>query len=197
MMRLYHFSDNPNIDRFVPRPVRVPVERPAGCEWLNGPLVWGIESSHQAVYLFPRNCPRILLWAIPGSTSKDIETWWRGSPCKKLAYIERAWLERVKTAVIYRYELPIKLFQDLNDAGMWVSEEEVKSLRMDVLDDLTLELKTHEVELRIVESLIPLKEVWRTSLHASGIRLRNAQGWGKPGWAHAKKDRVVETTEPD
>jgi hypothetical protein len=28
-----------------------------------------------------------------------------------------------------------------------------------------------------MESLAPLRDVWSTSLHASGIRLRNAQGW--------------------
>lgn len=29
----------------------------------------------------------------------------------------------------------------------------------------------------MMDSLIPLKGVWDISLHASGIRLRNAAGW--------------------
>jgi len=29
----------------------------------------------------------------------------------------------------------------------------------------------------VMERLTPLKNVWSTSLHASGIRLRNAQDW--------------------
>ena len=34
-----------------------------------------------------------------------------------------------------------------------------------------------DVELRAVDSLVPLRGVWSSSLHASGIRLRNAVGW--------------------
>ena len=196
-MHLYHFSEDPNINLFVPRPVLVPVERPAGFGWLNGPLVWAIDEAHEVMYLFPRDCPRILLWATPDSTSKNIERWWRGSSYKTLAYVEKAWLGRLQNATIYRYELPTESFENLHDAGMWVSKEVVELLRMDVLNNLMDELENHEVELRVVDSLVPLKEVWRTSLHGSGIRLRNAQGWGKPGWTHSKKGRVVEMTEPD
>ena len=196
-MRLYHFSEDPSIDVFVPRPVHVPVERPAGFNWLNGPLVWAIDEAREVMYLFPRDCPRILLWAIPDSTSGDIGHWWRGSPCKTLAYVEKAWLERFQSATIYRYELPVESFKDLHDAGMWVSKEVVEPLRMDALSNLMDELETHNVELRVVDSLVPLKEVWRTSLHASGIRLRNAQGWGEPSWTHSKKGRVAPITEPD
>jgi hypothetical protein len=29
----------------------------------------------------------------------------------------------------------------------------------------------------MLDDLTPLKEVWQSSLHASGIRLRNARGW--------------------
>ena len=196
-MRLYHFSEDPHIGLFVPRPVRIPVERPAGFDWLNEPLVWAIDEAHEVMYLFPRDCPRILLWTTPDSNSKDVEHWWRGSPYKTLAYVEKAWLGRLKTATIYRYELPTESFEDLHDAGMWVSKEVVEPLRMDVLSNLVNELETHNVELRVVDSLVPLKEVWRTSLHASGIRLRNAQGWGKPGWTHSKKGRIVPITESD
>ena len=196
-MRLYHFSEDPDIKMFVPRPVRIPVERPAGSDWLNGPLVWAIDEPHQMMYLFPRDCPRILLWATPDSTSGDVEHWWRGSSHKTLAYVEKAWLESLQTTTIYRYELPAESFEDIQDAGMWVSKEVVEPLRMDALSDLMDELENHDTELRVAHSLVPLKEVWRTSLRASGIRLRNARGWGKPGWTHSRKGRSVEITEPE
>jgi hypothetical protein len=54
-MRLFHFSDDPEIVRFVPRPIRTLVERPAGLKWLNGPLVWAIDEPHEPMYLFPRD----------------------------------------------------------------------------------------------------------------------------------------------
>lgn len=196
-MRLFHFSDDPNIDIFTPRPVCIPAQRPAGMNWLNGPLVWVIDDAHQPMYLFPRECPRILLWATPETKREDYDRWWRGSPSKVLAYIEAAWLERVQEGTIYRYQLPGATFEDINDAGMWVSNVAVKPLQLGILSDLPKEHQAHSVELRALENLLPLKGVWHTSLHASGIRLRNAQHWGKPGWTHSKKGRVVPVTEPD
>ena len=70
-LRLFHFSELDSIDVFKPRSVRVPEPRPAGCEWLNGPLVWAIDEWHQPMYLFPRDCPRILLWRQTGTTEED------------------------------------------------------------------------------------------------------------------------------
>ncbi|EJJ30524.1 hypothetical protein PMI11_01145 [Rhizobium sp. CF142] len=92
MMRLFHFSDDPAIAVFEPRPVRVPSERLAGMEWLNGPLVWAIDDIHDFMYLFPRDCPRILIWATPETLDEDRRLLgdWRGA-----AYIERGWLARL------------------------------------------------------------------------------------------------------
>ncbi len=39
-MRLFHFSEENNIEVFMPRQVEVATPRAQGQEWLNGPLVW-------------------------------------------------------------------------------------------------------------------------------------------------------------
>ena len=131
MTRLFHFSEDPDIARFDPRPVRVPAERPAGREWLNGPLVWAVEDARQAMYLFPRHCPRILLWPRPTTTTEDLERWWGTRTCRMLAHVEWAWFDALKSEVIYRYELPVDGFEDLGDAGMWVSREPVTPLAVE------------------------------------------------------------------
>ncbi len=176
-MRLFHFSDDPTISRFEPRPVLVPSARPPGREWLNGPLVWAIDELHQAMYLFPRECPRILLWPTDATSEEDHERFWGDSDARILAYIEIAWLERMKTAQLHRYDLPKDSFEDLGDAGMWVSRSPVTPTSVMRLDNLLAELEACDAELRPIESLKPLKDVWSTSLHASGIRLRNAKDW--------------------
>ena len=61
---------------------------------------------------------------------------------------------------------------------MWVSRLSVRPRTKMRLDDLPGELQAQDVELRVLDSLLPLRDVWNTSLHASGIRLRNADGWG-------------------
>jgi hypothetical protein len=75
-MRLFHFSDDPAITIFEPRPVRVASKRPPGREWLNGPLVWAIDEWHQPMYLFPRDCPRILIWPTERTTAEDRRRYW-------------------------------------------------------------------------------------------------------------------------
>lgn len=176
-MRLFHFSEDPVIAKFVPRPVRVAADRPKGQEWLNDPLVWAIDEAHQRLYLFPRECPRILLWATPKTTAADVAQWLEGKSAQPLAYIERDWLERVQSAKITRYLLPTATFHDTHDAGMWVSRTTVYPLDKVTLTDLPARLAESGTELRVVDSLVPLKNVWSSSVHASGIRLRNAKGW--------------------
>jgi hypothetical protein len=69
---------------------------------------------------------------------------------------------------------------------MWVSRSAVSPLHAEALTDLRFHLDTQRVELRVVASLVPLKKIWQSSVHASGIRLRNAQDWGNPGWPHSR-----------
>jgi hypothetical protein len=186
-VRLFHFSEAPDIEIFIPRPVRVPVERPQGSAWLNGPLVWAIDEWHEPMYLFPRECPRILVWPTAETTDEDIAQWFDDEPKRMIAHVETEWLSRLRTATIYRYELPVAAFENLNDVGMWVSRRPVAPLAVDELTNLIEELNSRNVELRTVDSLLSLKDVWKTSLHASGVRLRNVEGWGEPGWPHSKQ----------
>jgi hypothetical protein len=176
-MRLFHFSNDPAIPVFEPRPVRVPAPRPPALEWLNGPLVWAIDEEHEPMYLFPRECPRILMWATPKTTKEDLSRWLGDSSRRMVAHVERAWLDRLKTGIAHRYEMPPSCFEDLKDAGMWVSRVRVEPLGLETLHDLPSELQARNVELKIMETLAPLKAAWNTSLHVSGVRLRNAQAW--------------------
>jgi hypothetical protein len=176
-VRLFHFSDDPTIDRFVPRAVQVPSARPEGKGWLNGPLVWAIDDWHAPLYLFPRDCPRIVMWRKPDTTEADLDRYWQARDCRMIAHIEWAWFERFRAARLYRYELPIDGFKDLGDVGMHVCRRAVGPLTVTPLGELANELRTASIELRVMESLLPLRRAWDTSLHVSGIRLRNAQGW--------------------
>jgi hypothetical protein len=176
-MRLFHFSDDPNIEIFTPRPVHIPAARTPGREWLNGPLVWAIDEPHQPMYLFPRDCPRILLWTLAHTTHEDRAAWWQGSSARMIAFVETSWRERLGAAHLYRYELPDEDFEDLQDAGMWVARQAIRPVSVTRIDALPECLRAQNVELRFLDSLLPLRDVWSTSLHASGIRLRNAIGW--------------------
>src|ERR1700734_3770591 len=107
-MRLFHFSEEPDISIFEPRPVTVATTRAPGREWLDDPLVWAIDERHEPMYLFPRDCPRVLLWPTESSTADDVQVWWGARTCRMIAHIEWAWLKRLTLARLYRYELPSK-----------------------------------------------------------------------------------------
>ncbi len=178
-MRLFHFSEDPAIQCFIPRPVRVPSQRAPGRDWLNAPLVWAIDEDHECMYLFPRDCPRILMWA-NAETSDDDRYRWLGDLSEGMdtvAYLEQARLGEFESAVLFRYELPSHTFVDLEDAGMWVSRDEVVPVSVSRVANLASELQRCRTELRVVDSLLSLRGAWNSSVHASGIRLRHAKGW--------------------
>lgn len=179
MLRLFHFSEDPGIRLFEPRPVRMPSARRPGQEWLNGPLVWAIAEDHQRLYLFPRECPRIVVWPRQASSPADKDQWLGSMQpgAQAVAFIETAWADRVGAGHTYRYELPPGPFESLEDAGMFVSREAVRPVAQELVADLPGALRTNHTELRAVGSLLPLRAVWQSTLHASGIRLRNATGW--------------------
>ena len=154
-------------------------DREPGREWLNGPLVWAIDEWHSPMYLFPRDCPRILLWPTDATTETDRKHWFGHTAARMLAYVEDAWEIQLRSTELYRYLLPPPTFVYLGEIGHWVSREGVVPTRVDVVDDLTVRLEAAGVELRLIPSLLPLRGVWDTTLHASGIRLRNALGWEK------------------
>jgi hypothetical protein len=184
---VFHFSEDPNIATFEPRPVRIPSDRGPGREWLNGPLVWAIDAWHAPMYFFPRDCPRVLLWRLPGTTGADVDRWWRGDRTRRMqAHIEAAWLGRLRTTAVYRYAFDPAAFEPLQDAGMCVARRAVRPLAVEPVGYLPAALEAADVELHVLADLLPLKGVWDSTLHASGIRLRHAVGWGDPGWPHSQ-----------
>jgi hypothetical protein len=175
--RLFHFSEDDSIQAFEPRPVEVPSDRSAGQEWLNGPLVWAVEEAFQATYQFPRDCPRILIWPTPETSATDLKEWWGHRTCSMIAHVEWQWLERIEKQTLFRYEFAPDQFERTEDSWMWVSNAVARPTQVDRIDDLLDALRRANVELRIMSEFSPLREAWSTTMHVSGIRLRNASNW--------------------
>lgn len=178
-VRLFHFSHDGTISRFVPRPVEIPAARPPSREWLNGPLVWAIDEAHQGMYLFPRDCPRILIWPVESTTDQDRARLWAGPSKRMVAYVEKDWEPRLRDTMLYRYELPADCFESLDDAGMCVCRQAVKPLSVDPVGDLLCAHRREGVELRIVDRLDSLEPLLRTSFHVSAIRIRHSHTWSR------------------
>lgn len=179
--RLYHFSEDPAIEVFHPRPVLAPSQRPPGLNWLNGPLVWAVDEWHAPMFLFPRDCPRVLLWRTSATTEADLDHWWRGDRRRRMqAHIETAWSGRMTTAKLYRYVFDDGAFEVVDAAGgpaYYVARTAVGPLAMEPVGDLRAALEAADVELHVMEDLLPFNGAWESTVHFSGSRLRNAAGW--------------------
>ncbi|MGE3075786.1 MAG: DUF6886 family protein [Dehalococcoidia bacterium] len=169
-MRLFHFSENPHIERFVPRS---PEKRPEV-----EPMVWAVAEDFAWTYLFPRDCPRVLLWGTAATSASDCARWLGGDPKARIGCIEWGWLERMHRTELHRYEFESSGFRPLvDDEWMLVSREEETPLSVSPVGDLVEALRTENVELRLMRTLAPLYGAWESTIHFSGIRLRNATGW--------------------
>ncbi len=172
---LYHFSEEPDIARFVPR---APLAHPQG-----EPLVWTIDQAHAPLYFFPRDCPRVAFWPLPTTTNADRERFYTGTTAQMVVAIEYAWLARLQQTHLYRYHMPVESFAaHTNDPrrhyGAFVSRVPILPLRVEPMGDLLEQLRQADVELRLCHRLAPLVRVLLPStLHYSCIRLRNAQDW--------------------
>jgi len=135
-----------------------------------------VDAEHQAAYWFPRNCPRVTLWATPSTTPADRERFFGLSSATRVHAIESAWLERMRSAELFAYRMPPEPFElDDSDGGFWVSRERVLPLRCDPVGDLLQRHAEAGIELRVVPSLRPLhRAVPQSSVGFSIIRMRNA-----------------------
>jgi hypothetical protein len=94
-----------------------------------------------------------------------------------IAHVEWQWLQRIERQTLFRYEFDPDQFEQTVDSWMWVSKTPIPPARVDRIDDLLGELRSANVELRIMNDLTSLRDACSTTMHASGIRLRNASDW--------------------
>lgn len=165
---LYHFSEDPTIERFVPRPVRIGPSDEA--------LVWAVDRARYHQFYFPRDCPRVIISKSPRTSIEDAESFFGHTTATVIAAIESRWLRRMRNTTIYRYTLPVEGFALRDEyAGYWVSEHECLPLEMEPIRDLMAALVDASVELRIMPSLTPLRDaVIESTLNFDIIRWRNA-----------------------
>ena len=134
---LFHISEEPDIERFDPRPSDYTVE----------PVVWAIDAGRLRNYLVPRECPRVTFYAGPQTTTADKERL-LGSSVAVMA-VEEDWLTRVQESRLYCYHVPPQTFECIDDcAGYFVSRESVLPVRVQVLEDPVSELHSAAPQLR-------------------------------------------------
>jgi Family of unknown function (DUF6886) len=165
---LYHFSEDPNIVRFVPHVPRTNPLQPAA--------VWAIDHEHAPLYWFPRDCPRIAVYPFLEDQRTAFEERFATS-ARRVHAIESEWLERMRSVQIYRYEFDAEAFSPWEEAnGQWISPTEVMPLSVNPIGDLLAAHAAAGIELRLVPSLWPLRDiVLAGGFDFSVVRMHNAR----------------------
>lgn len=180
-MILYHFSEDPTIEVFHPRPIPGPstYSTPPPPEQTSSLLVWAIDEAHAPLYWFPRDCPRIAYWALPTSTPEDIDRFLGHTAARWVIAIESAWLARLRETQLYAYRFPPETFEpqwEGGGPGYHISREPVTPVAVEPVGDLLARHVAAGIELRITPSLWPLRRaLLSATLHFSMVRMRNAQ----------------------
>lgn len=164
---LWHVSEDSSIRVFAPHATELAPDEP---------LVWATDTRHLPLFWFPRDCPRGTFWAAPGTSDDDVERFLDGDRSRRVHAVEGLWLERIRTARVVAYRLPVETFEQHPDVGgYWVSRATVEPEELAELGDLLARHAEARIELRILPTLWPLWDrVTRSTLEFSGIRLGNA-----------------------
>ncbi|HZX54027.1 MAG TPA: hypothetical protein VFE86_05075 [Ilumatobacteraceae bacterium] len=165
---LYHFSEDPNIERFVPHvPKTNPTHRAA---------VWAIDDEHAPLYWFPRDCPRVTIWPFDDDGLTAFQSRLTTS-ARRVHAIESGWYQRMCEAQVYRYELDAQAFEPWEQAnGQWITGRTVVPVSAEPVGDLVDAHHKAGIELRLVPSLWPLHDIAvEATFDFSLVGMHNAQ----------------------
>ena len=170
-MRLFHVSEEANIQVFHPRlPARQDLDPGVG-------LVWAIDEQRLPNFLTPRDCPRVCYHMGPHTAGKDQERFFTSRTAVHAVVIEHSWFARMADTVLYLYEFDPAGFE-LQDsvAGYYVATATQHPIARHRIDGLFGELIKRGVELRVTDNLWDIAEaVKKSTLNWSLCRMRNAK----------------------
>lgn len=170
-MRLFHVSEQSDIQRFEPRPPTRPDLDP------NVGLVWAIREDKLPNFLTPRDCPRVAYSVGASTTAEDRARFFSSSAITHAVVIESRWFERMGRTTLYLYAFDPADFT-LQDAaaGYYVARRTQIPTGKRAIGDLFAELFARQVELRVVDNLWDMADqVQTSSLDWSLCRMAHAR----------------------
>lgn len=165
---LYHYSEDGTIARFAPH---VPQTNPS-----HPPAVWAMDAEHSPLYWFPRDCPRISVWANDDEQRAVLRDTF-DTEADRVSACESHWIDGMRRASVYRYAFAGAQFSPWEAAdGQYVASEVVHPQSVDLLDDLLALHAQAAVELRFTPRLGTLMDrMLASGLPFSFVRIRDAR----------------------
>lgn len=165
---VYHYSADGTIRRFAPQ---VPSTNPS-----HPPAVWAIDGHHAPLYWFPRDCPRVSVWANdPDQQARLTELF--ATEASRICAAESSWVTAICASRVYRYSFDAADFAPSGEsAGRYISLTAVHPVRVEPIDDLLGLHAEHDVELRFTPRFGPLvDQMLESGLPFAFVRIRDAK----------------------
>lgn len=165
---VFHYSEDGSISRFVPH---VPQTNPS-----HPPAVWAMDAEHSPLYWFPRDCPRISVWADDDAQREILRNTFE-TDATRICACESQWVDGMRRARVYRYTFDGGHFAPWTGAvGQYISGDVVTPRSVEVLDDLMGLHAAAEVELRFTPKLGTLMDrMLASGLPFGFVRIRDAR----------------------
>jgi hypothetical protein len=152
---LLHYSEDPNITGFEPH---VPRTNPAATA-----AVWTVDPARAPLYWFPRDCPRVAVWANNPDQAERLGRLF-STRASRVQVAPLAWFDAIRTCRLYEYRFEPTPFVPWDDAeGQWVAHRRVVPASVELVGDLFERHDAAGVELRFVADLAPVRATALTS----------------------------------
>jgi hypothetical protein len=152
---LLHFSEDPNISRFKPH---VPRTNPAAA-----PAVWAVDPAHASLYWFPRDCPRVAVWANNPEQQRRLARRLK-TGASRVHAAPLQWLGAIRACRLYEYRFEPTPFTPWADAeGQWIAHELVIATAVQPVGDLLDRHVAAGIDARFMTDLTPLREAVLTA----------------------------------
>lgn len=162
---LFHYSEDPGVARFVPHVPRTNPDVAAA--------VWAIDQAHAPLYWFPRDCPRVTVWANDPRQRRRLREVF-DTEHSRVQVAPTSWTDAIVTCRLYEYRFDGSDFNPWPDAeGQWISRRIVVPLDVAPVGDLLERHREANVDLRFVADLSTMREIaLQSGLPFSIVRYR-------------------------
>jgi hypothetical protein len=147
---LFHYSEDPRISLFEPH---VPRTNPNVA-----PAVWAIDGAHAPLYWFPRDCPRVTVWANTAAQRRRLGHLF-GTNRSRVQAAPISWSDEIGACKLYEYRFEGADFDPWFEAeGQWISFRAVTPVEVVPVGNLFERHRTAKVDLRLEPSLGAIRE---------------------------------------
>jgi hypothetical protein len=166
---LFCLSEDPKIEIFEPS------FSPGFARLVRQAVVIAFSYQSLSQYLFPPECPRVVMNQLPTSSPADLVRFLGPARAESVIAVEASWYKRIQQTTLYCYEVPKALFFPLEGAdSIFISHQRVKPMTAKPIYDLLEELMKRNIEIRFLPRLDRLlKPVMLSTIGHHLIQIQN------------------------